>query len=360
MDIEEKLNFIVDNKDTEEVKYPHVYKLFEDIEIDQESEVFNIWMDKIEEKIDVKIKYIENYCKEMKCDFMIALYTVYKRLKEKPYLCHFYNNQTPKYAYYSYSLLHSLFWSYRSFPPDSNVEEENKRYKTCLKQMFEILDTNSKDFNSQNAMLIGFHDFYDIPILEIQKNDIDCAYLERLISSYAEERKANPEPYIKKQKISIVKENFHTEFWELENEFYILKDGIIINKDTEVNKPTNENIEQETEKSDINLSVGSYDKDRTKQLYDECKDVVFYYCALKDFVNSINNPEECILKVKNKNLLIVLYEFFNNIFKEDYKQRIEELNLKLGVKQSYYSRKKFNYDNATNPQKELYDILVEI
>ncbi|MDD4703336.1 MAG: hypothetical protein PHE28_03310 [Bacteroidales bacterium] len=173
MDIEEKLNFIVDNKDTEEVKYPHVYKLFEDIEIDQESEVFNIWMDKIEEKIDVKIKYIENYCKEMKCDFMIALYTVYKRLKEKPYLCHFYNNQTPKYAYYSYSLLHSLFWSYRSFPPDSNVEEENKRYKTCLKQMFEILDTNSKDFNSQNAMLIGFHDFYDIPILEIQKNDID-------------------------------------------------------------------------------------------------------------------------------------------------------------------------------------------
>lgn len=352
MEIQEKLNFIVDNKDTDEVKYPHVYKLFEDIEIDQESEVFNIWMDKIEEKIDVRIRYIENYCKEMKCDFMIALYTVYKRLKEKPYLCHFYNNQTPKYAYYSYSLLHSLFWCYRSFPPDSNVEEENKRYKTCLKQMFEILDTNNKDFNLQNAILIDFHDFYDIPILEIQKNDIDCTYLERFISSIAEERKANPEPYIKKQKISIVKENFHTEFWELENEFYILKDDIIFNKDTEVNKPSNENIEQETEKSDIIFKLGSYDENRTKELYEACNNVVFYFSSLQDFVNSLNNPDECKLEVCNKNLLYVLYTHFYNFFGKNADEKRDKLNDKFKITFSDYQKHKYPCENPSGKQKE--------
>ena len=36
MVIQEKLNFLVENKDTEEVKYPHVYKLFHDLENYQE------------------------------------------------------------------------------------------------------------------------------------------------------------------------------------------------------------------------------------------------------------------------------------------------------------------------------------
>ena len=59
MVIQEKLNFLVENKDTGEVKYPHVYKLFHDLENYQEKKVFEIWMEKIAEPISVRIDYIK-------------------------------------------------------------------------------------------------------------------------------------------------------------------------------------------------------------------------------------------------------------------------------------------------------------
>ena len=77
--------------------------------------------------------------KKGKCDLMIALFTVYKKLKEKPYLCHcntdscfiknnpFNNKPILEYEYYNYTSLHSLFWGYRSFPLDSNVDEEKQK-----------------------------------------------------------------------------------------------------------------------------------------------------------------------------------------------------------------------------------------
>ena len=82
--------------------------------------------------------------------------------------------------------------------------------------MFIHLDILGNSINYINAIRIGFYDFDYTPVTEIQKSDLDCAYLERFISSIADKRRKKPELYIDESTISIVKENFHTEFWELE------------------------------------------------------------------------------------------------------------------------------------------------
>lgn len=272
MTIQEKLKFLEDNKDTLEVKYPRVKKLFHDIENYQEEKVFSIWMEKIAEPISVRIDYIKEYCdkeekkekrKRGKCDFMIALYTIYKKITEKPYLCHCdtnscyirknsFNERTIlEYEYYSRTSLHSLFWGYRSFPSDNNLEEENNRYKTCLEQMFKHLDTLGNSFNYRNAIFSGFYDFDSTPVKDIIKSDYDCAYLYNLISNIAKERQDNSESYISDiLNNPIVKENFHTGFYELDNKFYIPFD--INNKttqtQTEIKEPTNENNTKEEKK----------------------------------------------------------------------------------------------------------------
>lgn len=319
MGIKEKLNFLVENKDSLEVKYPHVYKLFHDLENYQEKKVFEIWMEKIAEPISVRIDYIKEYCDEEekkgkrgKCDLMIALFTVYKKLKEKPYLCHcntdscfiknnpFNNKPILEYEYYNYTSLHSLFWGYRSFPLDSNVDEENKRYKACLKQMFEVLDSSSNSFNSLNAIRNGFYDFNYTPVKEIQKSDLDCAYLERFISSIADKRRKNPKLYIDESAISIVKQNFHAEFLELENEFYILAKDIIFNKDTEVNKPTNEVITQVIQNPNNSKDENIFEKEPYYRLYQQIINDNFNNKMLVTYISKILEDDYQILSLREE------------------------------------------------------------
>lgn len=321
MVIQEKLNFLVENKDTGEVKYPHVYKLFHDLENYQEKKVFEIWMEKIAEPISVRIDYIKEYCDEEEkkekgkrgqCDLMIALFTVYKKLKEKPYLCHcntdscfiknnpFNNKPILEYEYYNYTSLHSLFWGYRSFPLDSNVDEENKRYKTCLEQMFIHLDILGNSINYINAIRIGFYDFDYTPVTEIQKSDLDCAYLERFISSIADKRRKKPELYIDESTISIVKENFHTEFWELENEFYILAKDIIFNKDTEVNKPTNEVITQVIQNPNNSKDENIFEKEPYYQLFQQIINDNFNSKMLVTYISKILEDDYQILSLREE------------------------------------------------------------
>lgn len=109
-----------------------------------------------------------------------------------------------------------------------------------------------------------------------------------------------------------------------------------------------------------NLTIGNFDNVKSKSLFEECNNVVFNYCKFEDFVNSLNNPNECNLVVKNKNLLYVLYKFFDDIFGSEAEYRIDQLNEKFSIPKERYSKKNSSYDNYTSKQKELYNFLAEI
>ena len=104
--------------------------------------------------------------------------------------------------------------------------------------------------------------------------------------------------------------------------------------------------------SNSGLCVGSYDEKQTKQLYGECNNVVFKYCKIEDFVNSLNNPDECNLEVINKNLLYVLYTYFFNFFEEEAYTKIELLNEKFNITRADYQKHKYPNKNPSEKQKE--------
>lgn len=101
-----------------------------------------------------------------------------------------------------------------------------------------------------------------------------------------------------------------------------------------------------------NLTIGNYDQERTKKLYEECNNVVFKYCKIEDFVNSLNNPDECNLEVINKNLLYVLYTYFFNFFEEEAYTKIELLNEKFNITRADYQKHKYPNKNPSEKQKE--------
>jgi hypothetical protein len=128
-------------------------------------------------------------------------------------------------------------------------------------------------------------------------------------------------------------------------------------KEFEVKKP--KTIVEDTP-SNMQLTIGTFDVQRTKELYQECNNVVFKYCKIEDFVNSLNNPDECNLEVKNKNLLYVLYTYFFNFFGNEGDAKIAKLNEKFGITKETYSKKKSSYEKYTPPQKEFNNILTKI
>ncbi|MDY4790619.1 MAG: hypothetical protein SO179_08660 [Bacteroidales bacterium] len=109
-----------------------------------------------------------------------------------------------------------------------------------------------------------------------------------------------------------------------------------------------------------NLTIGNYDQERTKKLYEECNNVVFKYCKLNDFVNSLNNPDVCKIEVKNKNLLYVLYTYFFNFFGDENEIKIDLLNDRFDISKKNYAKKKYSYEHYTPSQKEFDKILAKI
>lgn len=127
-------------------------------------------------------------------------------------------------------------------------------------------------------------------------------------------------------------------------------------------KEKEETITQSNTSLQSDLCVGCYDAKRTRELYDECCDVVFKYCNLEDFVNSLNNPDECNLEVINKNLLYVLYTYFFNFFGEEAYTKIELLNEKFNIIKADYIKKKYREEspNRTKTQINFNEILSKI
>jgi len=156
------------------------------------------------------------------------------------------------------------------------------------------------------------------------------------------------------------------EFLFLYIEYYVYKRFMLelINITKKELDNRDENIEKQEEESknnkDINvfsnsnssLQVGNYDEERTKNLYKECNNVVFKYCKLEDFVNSLNNPDECNLEVKNKSLLFVLYTHFSNFFESEAEIKRDKLNEKFGIdKKEDYQKHKYPKRDASKNQK---------
>lgn len=171
-----------------------------------------------------------------------------------------------------------------------------------------------------------------------------------------EERKNDYQEYIKGTFDPICKLEYYSSFSDIERKMYIPCSSIQTlenrkqEKLLEESNPINQNID---------LRVGNLDAEQTKRLYSECNNVVFKYCTLEDFVNSLNKPDECNLEVKNKNLLFVLYTYFFNYFKHEGDSKIKSLNEKLEITE-YYSKKNYNSDKPTKNQNEFDKTLREI
>lgn len=123
------------------------------------------------------------------------------------------------------------------------------------------------------------------------------------------------------------------------------KEEILADEGDKINN-NNNSIIPETKQS-----LGKLNESETRELYNICNVNVFKYCILENFVNSLNNPQECNLEVKKNSLLYVLYSWFYNIFDDNIEERIKQLNDKFGIKEETY-RKKKSLSNKSEPQKD--------
>lgn len=132
-----------------------------------------------------------------------------------------------------------------------------------------------------------------------------------------------------------------------------------LNSDEIINQGESLAISKSTNQEE-DLRVGNLDVERTKKLYDECNKSVFKFCTLKDFVNSLNNPNDCNLQVNLRNQLYVLYSNLSNFYESDVEEKIQKLNEKLEIKSAVYSRKKYPCLKPSSKQTEFDKILMYI
>lgn len=91
------------------------------------------------------------------------------------------------------------------------------------------------------------------------------------------------------------------------------------------------------------INIGNLDYERSKELYKLSIKYVFELCTYKDFANSLNNPNEYNLVVKNKTALFMLYANLENFFDvEEIDNIVDSFNEKNDISQSYYMKRRFN------------------
>ncbi len=308
----------IDIKERENGEKMEYHKLFVDLSSEEWGEVFNIFMELTNatffgDNISVKKNKIKEYCDEKGYDFLTALREIYLYIRGS-YSCRWYNTETKEKG------------------RDYFDKEKLRMYKEFFPE------------------IIIYNETPDLERSMVEEEEQDIYYT---MINILKERKENPEKYVNNV---LQKVKFKAEYLSFfEKEFYIEANHI----KREVVEIAKEMKTQESA-SNLDLCVGSYDENRTKQLYEECKNVVFKYCKLEDFVNSLNNPEECKLEVKNKSLLYVLYDFFTELFGSEGETKIEKLNEKFCISKETYAKKKSSYEKYTQPQKKLYDNIVEI
>lgn len=91
------------------------------------------------------------------------------------------------------------------------------------------------------------------------------------------------------------------------------------------------------------INIGNLDYEKSKELYNLSINFVFELCTYKDFANSLNNPNEYNLVVKNKTALFMLYANLKNFFDvEEIDNIVDSFNKKNDISQSYYKKRRFN------------------
>lgn len=286
------------------------HKLFVDLSSEEWGEIFGIFMKLTSttyfgESISVKKKKIKEYCDEKDYDFLTALREIYFYIRGK-YSFRWYNTETKERG------------------RDYYDKKKLRVYEKCFHEIIIYIETSD----------------FERSMVEKEEQDIYHTMINIL-----KERKENPDKYINNilQKVKL-KADYLSSF---EKEFYVEANSI----KKEVVEIAKARKTQESA-SNSGLCVGSYDEKQTKQLYDECNNVVFKYCKIEDFVNSLNNPDECNLEVINKNLLYVLYTYFFNFFEEEAYTKIELLNEKFNITRADYQKHKYPNKNPSEKQKE--------
>lgn len=337
-------------------------RLFYPLNEEQEKIVWEIWMENLGSDIYYRKKIIKNYCDRIdnngnKCDFMMALFYIYKKIRAQ-FLCFYYKPEYEnEYSYFDYYPLEVFLEERIAYFLNNSLLSDDEKIK-IRKEIFDIINEQG-EYNDITTTFSDHMYFSYLHIYFISRNRVeaDGNNLSHHIKELSNERQQNPKDYIEDTLNTPIEiPNFNS--FKLEKNMYLLYNPK--SSEEEIKEPANENIEQEKRGSDIILKLGCYDAKRTRELYDECCNVVFKYCKLEDFVNSLNNPDECNLVVIKKSHLYVLYKFFDNIFGEEGAEKIEKLNEKFNIKQSTCSRKNSSYEKLNPTLKKFYNILVEI
>lgn len=345
------------------------YRLFYPLSINQKKEILKIWMDNIEDDIYVRKDKIEKYCNieenenKNKCDFLTALYHIYENIFDR-YICYYNIEKDEKeYKYLKFHELKTFLRKRIENFLNSGIAISNEQ----INFLEEILNILEKEYfyNSVTAKKRFHFKFKDLYIDYIDKLSVvkDEMNLSEHINIICEKRQKNKKEYIDDRANTKVKIPLNKQFILLtspEKHMYIPECEIYQEKDTETE--TNyviSNIEIE-DTIHYNLTIGTYDVDKTKQLYEECNNIVFKSCTIEDFVNSLNNPDECNIKEKNKSLLYVLYTYFPNFFKDEAEIKRDMLNDKFGINYKDFQKHKYPNKNPSGTQEKFNKILSEI
>ena len=180
-------------------------RLFNALSNYEERIIIGIWLKNIDEEVSYRKNMIEQCCDGEyyfmegeppydPCDFLAALFRIYKYIENK-YLCHLnptdqsFGNSSFHKKYYSSYELKSHFESVFKSEHGELTEEHQKNINTMMerldKEFYYNIDLANKD---------GFFDFENAQISLISKKEVilECEYLSIFIQKLINERKSNP------------------------------------------------------------------------------------------------------------------------------------------------------------------------
>lgn len=174
------------------------YRLFIPLSNKQKEDVFDIWMDNIEEDIYLRIEAISNYCIKRKIennnsDFMMALYSIIQKINNK-YFCKYYEyeqNSVPIYEYHYYDEDDLVNFVKKRIIAKLNHSGENN--KIHIENLITIIKSNHF-YNYLNAYEEEFYDYDYTHIQSISNDKVieDTKILEKHINNIIKKRRNDP------------------------------------------------------------------------------------------------------------------------------------------------------------------------
>lgn len=253
----------IDIKERENGEKMEYHKLFVDLSSEEWGEIFGIFMKLTNttlcgESIYVKKKKIKEYCDEKGYDFLTALREIYLYIRGS-YSFRWYNTETKEKG------------------RDYFDKEKLRMYK--------------KNFPE----IIIYNETPDLERSMVEKEEQDIYHT---MINILKERKENPEKYVNNvlQKIKFKAE--YLSFFE--KEFYILAKDIIFNKDTEVNKPTNDVITQVIQNPNDSKDDNIFEKEPYYQLFQQIINDNFNSKMLVTYISKILEDDYQILSLREE------------------------------------------------------------